>query len=337
MFNSIFHFGPREPRALLAVSVMVGMCGITVMSFAQDRRYPDKPIRFVNPFPPGGATDVVSRLIGQKLGERLGQQVVVENRAGGAGIIAAELVAKAPADGYTLLLGNTGILTINPLLYKKLPYDPIKDFAPVSLTTRVPNVFVVHPSLPVRTIKELVTFAKQSKKAFNYATPGSGSLSHLAMEMFKIEAGVKFVHIPYKGGGPATIDLLAGQVELMIASMASVLSFIEAEKLRALAVCDVRRSALMPKLPTVSESGYPNYEATSWHGVLVAAGTPSSIVAKLNKEITAILATQDVKETLFKSGGFEVVGSTAEEFSATIKSELSRYAPVVKASNARID
>ncbi len=337
MFRSKLVYAQRGRRALLAVAVIVSMYGVTALSLAQDRRYPEKPIRFLNPFPPGGATDVVSRLVGQKLAERLGQQVVVENRAGGAGIIAAEAVARAPADGYTLLLGNTGILTINPLLYAKLPYDPVKDFAPVTLTTRVPNVFVVHPSLPIRSIKELVVLAKQSKQKLNYGTPGSGSLSHLAMEMFKREAGVNFVHIPYKGGGPAMIDLLAGHVELMIATMPSALSFIEAGKINALAVCDARRSALMPKLPTVSESGDPGYEATSWHGVLVPAGTPASIVARLNKEITAILATQDVRDMLFKSGGFDVVGSTAEEFSAIIKSDLARYAPVVKASNARVD
>ena len=324
-------------RTLLTAAAIAGLSGVTASSCAQERRYPDKPIRFLNPFPPGGATDVVSRLVGQKLGERLGQQVVVENRAGGAGIIATEAVAKAPADGYTLLLGNTGILTINPLLYPKLPYDPVRDFAPVTLTTRVPNVFVVHPSLPIKSVKELVILAKQSRQKLSYATPGSGSLAHLAMEMFKMGAGVSFVHIPYKGGGPATIDLLAGHVELMIATMTSTLSFIEAGKLRPLAICDARRSALMPQLPTVAESGYPGYEATSWHGVLVPAGTPPGIVARLNKEITAILATPDVRQTLFKSGGFEAVGSTVEEFAAVIKSELARYAPVVKAASVQID
>lgn len=337
MFISKVLHGRRPGAGLSAVAAMACACGLPASAPAQDARYPEKPIRFLVPFPPGGATDIVSRLVGQRLAERLGQQVVVENRAGGSGIIATEAVARSPGDGYTLLLGNTGILAINPHLYAKLPYDPVRDFAPVTMTTKVTNVLVVHPSLPVRSVKELVMLAKRSQRKLNYGTPGSGSLSHLAMEMFKLTAGVDFVHIPYKGGGPAMIDLVGGHVELMIATMPSALSFITAGKLRPLAVCDARRSASMPKVPTVAESGYPGYEAFSWHGILVPAGTPAGIVSRLNKEIVGILATQDVKDALFKSGGFDVVGSTAEEFASIIKSELARYAPAVKASKARVD
>ncbi|MBI4191452.1 MAG: tripartite tricarboxylate transporter substrate binding protein [Betaproteobacteria bacterium] len=319
----------------IASAVVIGLIAPAI-SAAQETPYPERPIRFLVPFPPGGSTDIISRLVGQKLTEKFPQPVVVENRSGGAGIIAAEAVARAPADGYMMLLGNTGILAINPNLYRKLPYDPIKDFAAVTLMARVPNVLVVHPSLPVKSVRELVQLAKKDARPLNYGSPGSGSLQHLAMEMFKTAAGVNFTHVPYKGGGPALIDLIGGHLEALVATLPSALPHIQAGRLRVLAIGDAQRSALMPELPTIAESGYPGYEAYSWHGVMVPQRTPADIVSLLNREIVAILSSADSRAVL-KKGGFDVVASSSAAFAEMIKSEIAKYAVAVKSSGARVD
>jgi len=326
------NFARHVPAAVFTVA----SCLSLAHTAGAQEPYPDRPIRFFVPFPPGGSTDIVSRFVGQKLTERFGRQVVVENRAGGSGIIAAEAVTKAPADGYLLLLGNTGIFAINPNLYPKLPYDPIRDYAPVSMLTRVPNVLVVHPVVPARTVKELVKLAREGSRKMNYGSAGSGSLQHLAMEMFKTAAKVDFTHIPYKGAGPALIDLLGGHLDLQVATMPSCIAHMKAGRLRGLAIGDARRSVLMPELPTIAESGYPNYEAYSWHGIFVRAGTPSQIVETLNREVVAALATPEAKEVLVK-GGFEVVGSSIPDFREAVRRDLGRYADAVKSAGARVD
>jgi len=333
--------GTQRTRHLFFQRAAAAIAACSAIAFgasapAQEAPYPEKPVRFLVPFPPGGSTDIVSRLVGQKLSERFGQQVIVENRAGGAGIIAAEAVAKSPADGYLLLLGNTGIFAINPNLYRKLPYDPVKDFAPVSMLTRVPNLLVVHPAVPAKTVRELVNLARKSSGRLNYGSAGSGSLQHLGMEMFKTAAKVDFIHIPYKGAGPALIDLIGGHLDLQIATLPSVIAHINSGKLRALAIGDAKRSSLMPTLPTIAESGYPDYEAYSWHGVFVRAGTPAAIVTALNRQIVSILGTPDVREILVQ-GGFEVVGSTIQDLANVVRQDLRRYADAVKAAGAKVD
>lgn len=332
MVGSTLILRPLQALACLVIAAL--FCPSWLL--AQQSSYPEKPIRFLVPFPPGGSTDIIARLVGQKLTEKLPQPVVVENRSGAAGIIAAETAARAPGDGYTMLLGNTGIFAINPNLYRKLPYDALQDFIAVTLMARVPNVLVVHPSVPVKSVQELVRFAKSYGRGLNYGSPGSGSLQHLAMEMFRTAAGLNLTHVPYKGGGPALIGLIGGDLDLLIATLPSALPHIKTAKLRALAVGDAQRSSLMPELPTISESGYPRYEAYSWHGVMVPQHTPAGIVSMLNREIVAILRTEGARAILTK-GGFDVVGSTPAAFADMIKSELSKYALAVKASGARAD
>jgi len=305
-------------------------------AFAQASSYPERPVRFYCPFPPGGSTDLISRLLGKKLSESFGQPVIVENRPGGAGIIAAEAVSKAPADGYLLLLGNTGIFAINPHLYSKLPYDPLKGFSPVSMLARVPNLLVVHPSVPAKSVGELVALAKKGRTKLNYGSAGSGSLQHLAMEMFKTAAAVDFVHVPYKGAGPALVDLIGGHLDLQVATLPSVVTHIKHGRLRPLAIGDATRSAAMPDLPTVAESGYPGYEAYSWHGLFVRAGTPTPIVSVLNQATVKALKMKDSTSTL-EAQGFDVVASSIKFLVDVVQSDYKRYEPVVKAAGARVD
>src|SRR3954467_6393734 len=247
--------------------------------------FPEKPIRFIVGFTPGGPSDILARALGQKLGERWTQQVVIENRPGAGGNVAAEAVARSAPDGYTWLLGNNSILATNQSLYRSLAYDPVKDFAPVSLVAVQPNILVVNPQLPVKSVKELISFAREHPGKLNYGSSGSGAAAHLAAELFKTMAGVELVHIPYKGAQPALTDVIAGEVQVMFATSASVIPFIQAGKLRALAVTTARRSASVPDLPTVSEAGVPGFEAVTWHGVVVPAATPAPRVERLNRDI----------------------------------------------------
>jgi tripartite-type tricarboxylate transporter receptor subunit TctC len=304
-------------------------------SAAAQTSYPGKPIRFVVPYPPGGFTDILARLIGQRLTESWTQPVVIENRGGGGSTIGSDIVAKAPPDGYTLLMVAPD-LAINPSLYPKLPYDTVKDFAPVTLVAWGPMALVVHPSVSANSVNELIALAKSEPRPLNYGSGGNGTGGHLAMELFKTMAGVKMVHVPYKGIGPASNDLVGGQVSLMFLQMAVARPQILAGKLRALAVAGGQRTQAMPELPTVAEAGLPGFDVNPWFGVVTRAETPKDIVAKLSNEIGKIMRLPEVRERLSSLGG-EPVTNTPEEFAAFMNAEIVKWAKVVKESGARVD
>ena len=291
--------------------------------------YPSKSIRLIVPFAPGGGTDLVGRIIAQRLTETLGQPVVVDNRGGAGGVIGAEMVAKAAPDGYTLLLGSPGPLTINPNLESKTPYDPLKDFAPISLGTISPFVLVVHPSVPVKSVKDLIALAKARPGELYFGSAGNGSVSHLAAEQFKSLAGVNIVHIPYKGSAPAVTDLLAGQLQLHFENLPVVLTYIKAGRLRALAVGTRQRSAFVPELATMEEAGVRGYEASTAFGILAPGRTPKDIVARLNTEVVKALTNPEVKERLLAQG-LEPSPGTPEQYAAHLRSELETVARIVK-------
>ena len=317
-------------RVLLgALVALAAMC-----AFAQS--YPNKPIRLVVPFPPGGTTDILARDVGQRLTEALGQPVVIDNRPGAAGNIGSEIVAKSTPDGYTLLMCTVSSPAINPSLYSKLPYDHIKDFAPVILVARVPNVLEVNPSVPVYTVTDLIKLAKEKPGQLNFASSGSGTSIHLSGELFKTMAGVNMVHVPYKGSAPAVTDLVGGQVQLMFDNLPSSLQQIKGGKLRAIAVTSAQRSPALPDIPTIAESGLPGFEATSWFGVLAPAGTPAAIVNRLNAEVDKWLQSDSGKAQLFEQGALPA-GGTPEEFAAYIRAETEKWAKVVKVSGAKVD
>ena len=306
----------------------------TGTAFAQS--FPEKPIRFVVGFTPGGPSDILARALGQKLAERWNQQVVVENRPGAGGNVAAEAVARSAPDGYTWLLGNNSILATNQTLYRSLPYDPVKDFAPVSLVAMQPNILVVNPQLPVDSVTDLISYARKYPGKLNYASSGSGAAAHLAGELFKTMAGVDLVHVPYKGAQPALTDVIAGQVQVMFATSASVIPFVKAGKLRALAVTSARRSPSVPDLPTVSEAGVAGFEAITWHGVVVPSATPAPLVERLNRDIVAVLGAPDLRERLAALGA-EVLAGTPREFADYIAAEIPKWAKVVRDSGAKIE
>jgi len=316
-------------RAALALAL-----SITSAAFAQ--AWPTKPVKIVVPFPPGGTTDILARAIGFDLTKAWSQPIIVENRPGAGGNIGAEAVAKSPADGYTLLMGTVGTHGINPSVYKKMAYDAIKDFAPVTLVALVPNMLVVHPSVPVKSVGELIALAKKQPGKLTFASSGNGTSIHLSGALFETLAGVDLVHVPYKGSSPAIIDLLAGQVNMMFDNMPSALPYVKSGKLRALAVTSARRSPAMPELPTIAEAGVKGYEASSWFGMLAPAGTPKDVVAKANGAILKSLSTPDIKEKL-SSQGAAPAGDTPEKFAAFIRAEIDKWAKVVKASGATID
>ena len=296
--------------------------------------WPGKPIRLIVPFPPGGGNDILARTVGRKLTEAVAQQVVIDNRGGAGGNIGAETAAHAVADGYTLFLGGIGSHGTNPGLQAKLPYDPVRDFAPITLIASAPLIVVVHPSLPVKSIAELVQYAKARPGQLNFASSGGGSIAHLAPEMLNAMAHVKLTHVPYKGTAPALVDLLSGQVQLMMNSAVSMLSQLRGGKLRAIAATGARRLAALPELPTVAESGVPGYEVASWYGLLAPAQTPRAIVDRLNREVVAILRQPEVRDRLAADGA-EAVGNSPEEFAAHIRRELARWAAVIKAAGIR--
>jgi tripartite-type tricarboxylate transporter receptor subunit TctC len=297
--------------------------------FAQS--YPTKPIRFIVPFAPGGSTDTLARTLGQKLSASLGQQVVVDNRAGANGNIGMEIVARAAPDGHTIVLGYIANLAIGPGLYAKLPFDPVRDYAPITQLASSPNILAVHPSLPVTSFKELIAYAKAHPGKLNYASASVASIGHLTGELLNHAAGIDLVHVPYKGSGQAVIDLLAGQVPMMFSGMSSVMPHLKAGKLRPLAVTGAQRSPAVPAVPTIAESGFPGFEATAWYGVLAPARTPKPIVNRLHDDIVLALALPDVKERL-NNVGFEIVGSTPEAFGAYIKAEIGKWTKVVRAA-----
>jgi len=297
--------------------------------------YPTKPVRFVVPFAPGGSTDTLARAIGIRLPEYLGQQVVIDNRTGANGDIGMLLVAKAPADGYTIVLGYIANLGIGPSLYK-MPYDPVKDFAPVTQVAGASNIMTAHPSVPAKNLKEFIAHARANPGAINFATSGVASVGHLTGEYLNQLGGMKMVHVPYKGSGQAISDLVGGHVKVMISGMASTLPHVKTGKLRALAVTGLQRSDAAPDVPTIAESGFPGFEARSWFGVLAPANTPKPVVTRLHADIVKALQQPDVKQRL-TAIGFDVVGSTPEAFAAYIKSEIQKWAKVVKASGAKAE
>ena len=298
--------------------------------------FPVRPLRLIVPFPPGGGTDIIARMVAQRLTDAFGMQVVVDNRGGAAGIIGTELATRANPDGHTLMIGSVSTLCINPSLHKNLTFDTVKDLAPISLVASTPSVLVVTNSLPARTVKELIALAKAKPGQLNYATPGSGSSSHLGTELFKQVAGVDLVHIPYKGTGPAVTDLVAGQVALFITNMPSVLPMIKANRLRPLAVTSLTRSTLMPELPTVAESGVPGFEVIVWYGMLGPAAMPKPVVMRMNQELRTMAELQDVKQRLAQQGA-EALGSTPEEFARRIRADKAKWEKIVQISGARPD
>jgi len=321
----------------LTLPLCLALASVFGSASAWAQSYPSKPIRLVVPYPPGGPLDIMARAIGQKLTEAWHQPVVVDNRAGAGGNIGADLVAKSPADGYTLLMGAVATHAINPTLYAKIPYDPVKDFAPVALVAQVPNILVVNPAVPAKSVKELVELARAKPGYLNFGSGSTGSTGHLAGELFKTMAGVQMVHIPYKGGAPAMADLLAGQVQLMFDNLANALPNVRAGRLRALAVTTLARSPAMPDLPTMAESGLPGFDLTTWFGLMVPAGTPPEIVVKLNAEIVRALNAKDMRERLEKMGAEPPANNTPEHFAAFIRAEAGKYAKVVKDSGAKVE
>ena len=301
---------------------------------AAAQTYPAKPVRLIIPFSAGGGTDIFARLIGRKLQENMGQSFVPDNRAGASGIIGCELVARAAPDGYTLLMGTTGTHTTNPAVYAKLPYDPLKDFEPVSLVAESPFMLLVHPSLPARTVKELIAFARARPGELTYGSSGIGSSSHLGFELFNMMAGIKGVHVPYKGLPPAMSDTASGQLVMTWNSITASAEFIKAGRVRALGIGSKKRSALMPQIPTISEAGLPGYELGSWYGLFAPAGTPQSIVRRLHGEIVKAINDPALKQQ-FSALSAEAVGSTPEEFREVLKKDIVKWAKVARAANVK--
>ena len=301
---------------------------------ASAQAYPARPIRLIVPFTPGGTTDILARLLGNRLGETLGVQVVIENRGGAAGNIGAELAAKAKPDGYTLFMGHIGTLAVNPALYVKLPYDPVKDFAPISMVALVPSLLVVHPALPAKSVKELIALAKARPGKLSYGSTGTGGTPYLAVEYFKLLAKVDIVEVPYKGAAPLTTDLIAGEIALTITGIPALLPHVKTGRLRALAVSSAQRSRAVPELPTIAEAGLPGYEATAWYGLVAPAGTSRDIIAKLNAEVLAALKHPEVADRL-QAEGAEPSGGTPEQFAAFIQAETTRWAKVIKATGVK--
>ena len=314
--------------ALKCPPVLLAMLAFTSMP-THAQSFPVKPLRLIVPFAAGGGSDLVARTVAQKLTETLGQPVVVDNRAGAAGTIGAEIAAKAPPDGHTLLMGSSGPLAINPSLYAKLPYDAARDFAPVALVTIMPFLIVTHPSLPVQSVKDLVALARARPGELNYGSPGNGSTTHLANELLKAMTGIRITHVPYKGVAPAATDLISGQVQVLTGDLSTLLPHVKSGRMRGLAVTSARRSSLLPAMPTVAESGVPGYDATGWFGVLVPAGTPAPIVERLNAAIVKGASSPDARERLAALGG-EVAAGTPEQFAAYVRSEAAKWGKVIR-------
>ena len=310
--------------------------GVAACAAHAQPSYPAKPIRFVVPFPAGGPLDIVARVLAQDLNRSWGQAVLVDNRPGAGGNIGADVVAKAAPDGYTILMGAVSTHAINVWLYSKLPYDPIRDFATVTLVTSVPNVLIVHPSVPAQNVRQLIALAKARPGQLNFASGSTGSAGHLAGELFKKMAGIDMVHIPYKGAAPAVTDLLAGHVSIMFDNMASALPNIKALRVRALAVTTLRRSPFLPDIPTISEGGLRGFDIGTWFGIFAPAGTPRDIIARLNAELVGILSTPAMKERLSIMGA-EPMPGTSDAFAAFVKTEMNKYAQIVRASGAKAD
>jgi tripartite-type tricarboxylate transporter receptor subunit TctC len=320
-------FMNKSPLILMSVALtLIAQAGVA-------QNYPTRPIRIVVPFPPGGSTDLVARVVGQKMAESWGQQVVIDNRGGANGMIGCDVVAKANPDGYSTVLGTIGPMAINASLYK-MPYDIVKDFAPVTYTANVANVLVVNPSVPAKNVKELIEAAKS--RPMSFGSSGTGGAPHMAIELFKLTAKVPITHIPYKGGGPAMVDLVGGQIQGSFASMPSSIGFIKSGKLRAIGVSAGQRSPALPDTPTIAEGGLPGFSVLDWQGLFATTRTPPDVVKKLNAEVVRILALPDVVERL-TAAGVEIRTSTAEEWGSFVRSEIAKWAKVVKAAGVKVE
>jgi len=334
-----FRASPQPSRATaaaghcVAAAVLATLAGALACPDAAAQSYPTRSIRFVVPYPPSGGADIIVRAVAQKLTERLGQTVVVDNRAGAGGNVGTEIVARAPADGHTLLLANVAPIAINVSMHKQLPYDPVKDFTAISLLATFPNVLVVHPSVPARSIPELVALARSRPGQLTFASAGTGSTTHLSAELFRSHARLDLVHVPYKGGGPALIDVLGGQVTMYFSSLPGALPHVRGGKLRALGVTSLRRAVGAPEIPAVAEAGFPGFEAVTWIGTVAPAGLPRPITERLHGELVQIIGAPDMRDRLVGLGA-EAVTNTPEEFAAYIRSEIGKWAKVVR--DARI-
>ena len=298
--------------------------------------WPSRPIRFIVPFPPGGGTDVNARIIAPRLAAALGQQVVVENRTGAGGMVGTEVVAKSAPDGYSMVIATIGPIAINPSLYAKMTYDPAKDLAPVTITGEVPNGLVVHPTLPAKTLKELIALAKQRPRELNYGSSGAGAGDHLAAEMLSVMSGIRMTHVPYKGGPLAMVDLMAGNIQLIFATLTTGMPYIRAGRVRTLAIAGSQRFALLPEVPTVAEAGVPGFAVNNWAGIFVAGATPRPIIERLNSEIVKALAPADVRQKLLEMGLVSAT-NTPEQFASYIQAETVRWAKVVKDAGIKLD
>ena len=325
----------RFKTAALAAALSFAACANAAQSPGAPGDYPNRPVRFIVAQSPGGNADFVARLIAGELSKRLGQQFVVDNRGGGGGVLAVELTVRAPANGYTLLLVSSAFGT-NPSLRKNLPYDPLNDLAPITLASNAPNILVVNNALPVKSVKDLIALAKAKPGELNYGSSGTGGSTHLAGELFDLMAGTRMIHVPYKGAAPALIEVMAGQIQLSFASMPSVMGHVRAGKLRGIAVTSLKRSALVPDLPTISESGLTGFETGAWQGIMAPRATPPAIIQKLHREIVTIVHLPEVRKQYALEGG-EPIGNTPEEFAKWLRAEIAKWAKVVKAANIKVE
>lgn len=316
--------------------MMVLTASLLASALVAAQTYPSRSIRLVVPFPPGGAVDAYARIVQSRFAEALGQTIVIENRGGAGGMIGADLVAKAPADGYTLLLGNIAALAMNVGVYSKMPYDPAKDFAPILRTVDVNYALVVHPAVPVNSLAELIAHAKSNPGKLAYGSAGSGSAPHLATELLKQRAGIDLVHVPYKGGGPMVADLLGGQIQLAIGDQANLMPQVKASKLRVLAVGSARRSPNYPDVPAMAEAGLPGYEAGAWQGLVAPAGTPNEVVKRLNETLVKVMSLPDVRTRLLEAG-LEPIGGSPDDFARHIRDEIAKWSKIAKDVGARAD
>jgi tripartite-type tricarboxylate transporter receptor subunit TctC len=321
-------------RPFVALLALAAAAAFAQPAFAQS--YPTKPIKLIVPFPPAGSTDLSARAVASKLGERLGQPVVIENKPGAGGNIGSDMAAKSPADGYTLLVGTVGTHGINPSLYSKMSYDHLKDFTPVILLSTTPNVLVVHPSFAPSSVKEVIALAKAKPGELTFASSGSGTSIHLSGELFKSMAGIQMTHVPYKGSGPMLVDLMGGQTSMAFDNLSSAIAHIKAGKLKAIATTGPQRAPALPDLPTISEAGLTGYDSTSWNAVYAPAGTPKEIVDRLNKELRAILESAETRK-FFAEQGAEAGGGTPQQLDAFMRAETAKWAKVVKESGAKVD
>ncbi|HUP96039.1 MAG TPA: tripartite tricarboxylate transporter substrate binding protein [Burkholderiales bacterium] len=319
-----------------AMTVIAALVSVLAAGAAWSQTaYPAKPLRWIVPWPPGGGADVLSRMLSPRLSEALGQQIVIDNRGGAAGNIGAEIAAKSPPDGYTIVFAYSGTHSVNPSIYARMPFRE-SDFTPIIWLATVPQVLVVHPSLPVKNVRDLIALAKTKPGELTYGSSGSGAINHLAGELFNYMSGTRIIHVPYKGGGPAAVALLSGEITTIFGEPASFVQFIKSGKLRAVAVTSARRSLFLPELPTIAETGLPGYEVTSWNGMLAPAATPADVVRRLNVEFNKIIADPEMRKRMV-ANGYEPVGGPPEKFGEWIRAETAKWAPLVKRAGIKVD